>query len=113
MALELVVAELRKDKEELRDTVDRMIRAQTGAPPRKADVARPTRESIPDDIEDEIRGYSSPIVRRQLRHEVREAHSEGTTWPAILDKLRGPAPAVWGPDDGETVGEMLDNGDPR
>lgn len=108
-AAEEIIRELRRDKADLRKQVDevndrleRMLRVKSGMP-RNSD--RPTRESIPDEVEDEIKAYETRVVRTQLRNEVRQARASGESWDEILLALQSPAPAVFIADVDEEDGD--------
>lgn len=98
-AAEQLIEELRSDKERLNDQLERMLRATQGMP---REGRRPSRESIPPQVEAEISAYDSRIIRNQLRHEVREMRQQGADWDDIHAELSSPAPATLPPDNDET-----------
>lgn len=71
------------------------MRVKSGMP---RHATRPTRESIPAEVEQEIGAYESRVIRTQLRAEARAARAGGDSWDDILETLRSPAPAVYTPD---------------
>lgn len=95
-ALKEIVEALRAERADLKATVDdltaKLARVAEVANRVPRDVQRASREPIPLEVEAEIKAYSSPIIRRQLRYEARQARLEGESWDSIKKELANSRP---------------------
>ena len=89
-AFDLVVSErdrLRKQNDELLDSVTRIRRKESGMPEnhvRKRDLD----EDLPPEVFRYIRGFDSEIMQANVEEDVRRARRTGTSWAEIVDILK-------------------------